>query len=550
MNLTVKQISDLHKISTADDLSVPDINSKLLLQGESFSYQIVMYSDKMIDLSAKITSTLKDFITLYRVDSVIIDLPMYPKCSDDNYITHKPGYMPDLLTPINTERDHMKFCENIVTIWVKVDLPKDIKSGNYEIDIEFDGMNAYTGEKVNFIKKMKIEIINAQMPEQKTKFTQWFHTDCISSIHNVEIYSEKHWELIDKYMAMASQLGINMLLTPVITPPLDTEVGITRPNVQLVKIEKKGDKYIFGFELLKRWIDLCKKNGIKYYEISHLFSQWGLKFAPNIYIYENGVGSYIFGWHVASTAPEYADFLRQFIPELVEFLKSEGIADSCYFHISDEPHAEHLEAYSYAKNLIKPLIGDIKTIDALSDTEFFKTGTVEIPVPKITAIHDFLDLDTPEKWVYYCCSHGQKVSNRFMAMPSARTRIVGLQMYKYRVEGFLQWGYNFYYSQYSRSLINPYVNTSANGAFPSGDAFTVYPGVDGPLPSLRGFVFQNALQDIEICRLLESYIGHDEVVKIIEDTANMTITFNDYPAGSDFIPEVMDIIKQKIKEVI
>ena len=142
--------------------------------------------------------------------------------------------------------------------------------------ISTDSWNDYGIYQTNFIS------------EQKTKATQWFHTDCISAIHNVPAYSEQHWELIDKYMAMASELGINMILTPVITPPLDTGVGVERPNVQLVRMEKKGDKYEFDFSLLHRWIELAKSNGMKYFEISHLFSQWGLEYAPNIYIYEDG----------------------------------------------------------------------------------------------------------------------------------------------------------------------------------------------------------------------------------------------------------------------
>ena len=113
----------------------------------------------------------------------------------------------------------------------------------------------------------------------------------------------------------------------------------------------------------------------------------------------------------------------------------------------------------------------------------------------------------------------------------------------------MQWGYNFYYSQFSRGLINPYTTTSACGAFPSGDAFTVYPGQNGPLPSTREYAFKCALQDIEICRLPESYIGHDKVVEIIDRAAVMDITFNEYPTAYDYIPKVMDEIKERLKEL-
>ena len=75
---------------------------------------------------------------------------------------------------------------------------------------------------------------------------------------------------------------------------------------------------------------------------------------------------------------------------------------------------------------------------------------------------------------YYCCGQYKKVANRFFSMPSARNRILGVQLYKYNIKGFLQWGYNFWYSQFSLSEIDPYLTTDSGGAFPSGDPFTKY----------------------------------------------------------------------------
>ena len=114
-----------------------------------------------------------------------------------------------------------------------------------------------------------------------------------------------------------------------------------------------------------------------------------------------------------------------------------------------------------------------------------------------------MEHDIENLWAYYCCGQGNKVGNRFFAMPHYRGRILGLQLYKYGMEGFLQWGYNFYYSSQSVYEINPYTTTSADRGFPSGDAFTVYPGKNGPLPSARGFVFLDALQDIALAASLK-----------------------------------------------
>ena len=48
------------------------------------------------------------------------------------------------------------------------------------------------------------------------------------------------WELIEKYIAAAVDLGINMIMVPVHTPPLDTAINTRRPCVQLVDITKNG----------------------------------------------------------------------------------------------------------------------------------------------------------------------------------------------------------------------------------------------------------------------------------------------------------------------
>jgi hypothetical protein len=139
------------------------------------------------------------------------------------------------------------------------------------------------------------------------------------------------------------------------------------------------------------------------------------------------------------------------------------------------------------------------------------------------------------------------VGNRFIAMPSYRNRILGLQMYKYNVKGFLHWGYNFYNSQFSLAKINPYVTTSADKAFPSGDPFSVYPTLDGVTPSLRGLVFKEALSDIEVCRKLEEYIGKDKVIEMIDTAAGMNVTFADYPRNTTFIPHLIEQMELEIK---
>ncbi len=548
MDINVKQISSLEKIRPSDSLTQKSIINAIVFGGERFSYQLgIMCNSQWVRVIVE--SPLKEFIKIYSVENVIMDFPIYSPAvahSDDDYIAKDAGLMPDLLIPLSDKNNELKLTDGIAkALWIRVDIPDSFPNGKYDITIKIqsiDNPDEFTDNT------MTLEVMDINLPGQELIFTQWLHADCIADVHKTEVYSEEHWRLIEEYIKTASELGINMILTPVFTPPLDTGVGLYRTCVQLVDIKKIQNKYIFNFEKLHRWINICKRNNIKYFEVSHLFSQWGTQYTPNIMVDIDGEKKYYFSWGVEASSEEYINFLKQFIPSLIDVFKKEEISDNVYFHLSDEPSEENAQAYELAYKIVKPLTGNMKTFDALSHYSFYEKGLVECPVTATSHIDEFLKHDIPEQWAYYCCAQIDRVGNRLLSMPSYRNRILGIQLYKYDIKGFLQWGFNFYNSQFSKYKINPYTTTSADMAFPSGDPFTVYPGRDGALLSLRGLVFYEAIQDIAVCKLLEKYIGKSQVIKIIESEAECEITFNDYPRNTEFLIKLRSRLAQEIRK--
>ena len=547
-----KQISSLHKVREFDSLSMNEITKETVLRGERFTYQISMRSDAPVIGNIKIESPLLDHIKIYKVEQSVMDAPVIDRIQEIGYITTEPGLMPDLLLPLDNN-GYLTLNMAGKTVWIEVNIPNDFPAGEYTIKFSyetFDFNNPDAPHAIIATKTMTIEVLPLAKKEQSLIYTRWFYADCIADYHNVPIWSDAHFDLVEAYIREAVDVGINMILVPIHTPPLDTAIGTFRPCVQLVDIEKKGEKYIFGFEKLRRFIQICKRQGVRYYEMAHMFSQWGAKCAANIMVEENGVKSYMFGWHVTSQAPEYIEFLRQYISALSNELELLGVSENTYYHISDEPTIDKIDAYRTAVDLIRPFIGNCHTFDALSSTEFYEQGLVECPVTGVSHIQDFMSLNVPNQWVYYCCEPQQIYTNSLIAMPSCRTRILGVLIYKYDIKGFLHWGFNFYNSVVSYYKINPYVTTSCDGRLPSGDPFIVYPAKDGAYPSVRGKVTYEAIGDIDLCRTLEEYIGRDEVIRLIDNVAGMDVRFDCYPLDSDFLPNLRATVIKKIKEYI
>jgi hypothetical protein len=321
--------------------------------------------------------------------------------------------------------------------------------------------------------------------------------------------------------------------------------------VQLVDITVQGDAYTFGFEKLERWCGICKKYGITHLEIAHLFSQWGAKSTPKIIAHEKGTKKKIFGWDVPSDSPKYRKFLEQFLPALRKACTQAGYdKDHVIFHVSDEPHGEaQIENYRKAKAQIADLVEGSIIVDALSDFNFYKQGLVEHPVPANDAITPFLEARIKNLWVYYCVGQSYRVPNRFIALPSPRSRAMGVLMYLYDIAGFLQWGYNYYYSALSKSLIDPYLKTGGLKDWPAGDPFLVYPGADGkPVSSIRGEVHRESLEDMRILSLAELKKGRDAVLEIINEGFEGTMTFFHYPLEASYYTELREKIAALIRE--
>ena len=468
----------------------------------------------------KLSGDLAPLATLREVKYIYSKMTVFPNDIDDQFLRTTPGLYPDLLEPLHHQDHLLVIPGQCSSLWIDIAVPKNYPAGDHELVIE-----VFNGENQLCRQTFSMTVINIILPKSEFPVTQWFHSDCIADYYNVPVFSEKHWKYIENFMKTAAKNGITAILTPVFTPPLDTYIGGERPTVQLVDVnEDEEGKNTFGYKRFDRWVKTAKKCGLVYYEISHLFTQWGAKHAPKIMVNKNGKPYKKFGWETDSAGPEYAEFLKSFLTSFITHLKELGIDRKCLFHISDEPPINDIDSYKKAKETVSEILKDYTVMDALSNYEFYRTGIVKTPIVATNhGIKDFLEHNVPDMWVYYCCGTGKGCSNRFFGMPGCRTRSIGYQMYANNAKGFLQWGYNFYFNQNSYDSVNPYQDSNGDMFFPSGDGYSVYPGKNGEaLESMRIIQFREGLEDRLLLEMCEKKAGREAVLEILSQTVGET----------------------------
>ena len=551
--MKIKTVSSLEKCFLNERVADKDEYSRAsCLKNEIFHFCVCYQAEDSASTgyaNLSVKSPIAKYVRVCRIEPVPVQLAARPG-SDDFYISKEPGLYPDVMQPLESN-GRLAVAENLRSLMVEVDTKGEVEAGSYPITLCFDYAHLYNKEKKGqYEVTFQLDIIDASLPEQELFFTQWFHCDGLKKYYGTKAFDVRHFEIIEKFAKLAVKYGVNTLLTPVFTPPLDTYVGGERDTVQLVGVSVNNGVYGFDFSLLDKWVEMCDRIGVKYFEISHLFTQWGALCAPKIMATVNGEYKKIFGWETDASGEEYAAFLGAFIPAFLEHMRGLGGADKrCFFHISDEPNSKQLESYLKAKALVEPLLRGYTVIDALSSYDFYASGAVSLPVVSTGHIDKFIEKKVPHLWAYYCVTEDKdNLSNRFISMPSLRNRILGTQLYKFGIEGFLHWGYNFYLNQFSYASVNPFMNTDGEYFSPAGDAFSVYPGPDGePWESIRLLVFYDGIQDTRAYKLCERLYGREFVMNIIEDGI-APIDFRTYPHDKNYLLGIREKINAAIAE--
>lgn len=532
----IKVISSLEKLYDSDKIPERELKNFSVLKNEKKSFQVALEACEEAEAEIKVVSDFKK-VNSYSVEGVKSNLPMWDKGADNYYRFSKSGYYPDLLLPV---KDKVSLKKGVNVFWFEVD-GADCEAGKHKLEVSI-------GEKT---VSVDCEIIDAELDFSDFVYTNWFHSDCLMSHYGFEAFSDEYWRVVENFLKTAREYGMNCVLTPIFTPPLDTEKGGERPTVQLVDVTLEKGKYSFKFDKLTRWIEMAERCNIDCFELSHFYTQWGAKNAPKIMATVDGDYKRIFGWDTNANSREYKEFLEAFSVELKKYLEGKNLKDRVLIHVSDEPNLFMLPQYRKASKYIHKLFEGYKIVDALSEYLFYKLKVVSNPIPATDHADKFLG-NVNNLWVYYCSAQKNHfVSNRFFCNDSIRTRVIGYQLYKYDIKGFLHWGYNFYYKRLSKGVVDPFTDSDAGKGFPSGDSYVVYPAKDGTAyHSLRLKVFYDGLQDMAALRTLEKLSDKKTCLDIIEQKGKINLTFREYPHEDAWLLDTREEVNRKIKDLI
>jgi len=416
--------------------------------------------------------------------------------------------------------------------WVTLRLPNAAPKDGGDVSVTVASEGKTLGRVV-----AKVEVLPFTLPKFDLPYTQWFYSDALADWYETEPFSRLYWTMVERYFRNMTDHGQTMIYTPLFTPPLDTK----KRDLQLVDVTEAGrGRYRFGWGKLRRWLRLARDCGFRYFEMSHLFSQWGAKYAIRILVRKpDGRVRPLCRPHAAATCGTYRRFLEQFLPALLRVLRREGIYDRCMFHLADEPEANNDGSgqanYEKVRRLVRHIVPQVKVFEAIGSYDTYERGLVDNPVPVLPLVPEFLARGVRPYAYHACCEQGT-LPNRYLDYPLYRLRVIGLMLFRFGIRGFLHWGLNYWYRSQTTELINPYLLTDSC-AWPmwgQGEGFVVYPGADGPVDSIRWEAYRAAVDDYRFVAAAAKKAGNEKALALLGEIAAP----GEFPQNADFLRKV------------
>lgn len=406
-------------------------------------------------------------------------------------------------------------------IWFTFFIPKNTKEGVYKGIIII--------ETKEFVKKeipISIKVINETIPDAKDyKFflDLWLNPNAIAVANNLDLWSENHWILVEKYMKDLVSRGAKTITTTITHDPWkigwingtrhsQTGIGFA-PMIQWNLTKNKT--WTYDYSIFDKYVKLALKSGLK--ERIDVFSltpfEWGGKRYVTYFDKEKGK---IIEKAFEQSDEEYETLWINFLKDFEKHLRDKGWFEKTYLSFDESPKdviesilkivklgaPDFLNQFSIAG---KPHTSNLAQSLSIFYPHFAPEYNIEKPVDELLKERKQAGKTTT---VYLC---GEPAfPNTFTFSPAIESQLVPWLALKMKTDGYLRWAYN------SWSDPDPYKNPVFN--FIQGDDYYVYPGKNGPVSSIRWELLKEGIEDFELFKIKEmrGVISKENLEKAIE----------------------------------
>ena len=441
----------------------------------------------------------------------------YLKSTNKHVIRKAPFNVYEVLQPIKFPflSEHKTEAFNL-----KWAIPMKISEGTYESSVEIKGLNFSKIVKITTVVHKSIVPIAGY---NTFGYTNWFSLQKIAQSHQVDMWSDSHWELIKKYAIVMAE-GRQNVFWVTLSDMFDMVQG--KATLQNNRLEKL--------------IKIFSNAGIYYIE-----------FAPLAHRTKGDWSSTTLSSNLDSNmlvnSKEGFEFYEGVFKQLKKIIDKNEWNGRAMFHISDEPTDEVVADYKLFVEHLRKYFPNASILEAtmtlgLSDVVDYWCPQVQ-DYQKNQEFFENRKKAGDQVWVYTCLIPGGKWLNRLLDQHKLRQVYLGWSLAKFNLGGYLHWGLNHYQTSnpFTQSVVDHPDAPNSNNKLPAGDTHIIYPGIMEPWTSLRFNAHRIGMEDAELFKILDE----KERIKLMENCFKL---FDDYKTDVALYRKVRKLLLEKLDD--
>ncbi len=374
-------------------------------------------------------------------------------------------------------------------VWFNIDIPKNASPGKYN-----GKANLLVNGRKKAALKFSVNVIDNELPdpaEWKFHLDLWQNPFAFIRVHNIELWSEKHFEVMKPYYQMLANAGQKCVTATITHRPWGGQT--LDPYDSMVKRSLMSDgSWEFDFTHFDQWVDFMKGLGI-----DQQINCYTLITKDGKYYYYDAVKNENIVLELIPGTTDYEMFWTPFLKAFGQHLSQKGILYKTTIAMEEHPPQFMVPVI----HLIKKHLPEIKITLALDMINDYSEDIYDLSIG-LKHLHNkeiISERNARNVLTTFYVSCSSAYPNNFTFSSPAEGVWMGWFAYANGMCGFLRWAYN--------SWVEEPIVDSRFRTWPSGDAYLVYPG---PRSSIRFEKIRQGIQDFEKMRLITECLSKSD----------------------------------------
>jgi len=367
-------------------------------------------------------------------------------------------------------------------VWLTIDIPSDAVAGNYK-----GKLNLYAERKFVEDFEIEVEVVNQLLPEPSEwvyHLDLWQHPSAVARVHNLELWSDAHFEKMRPIMKMLADAGQKVITATLNKDPWNHQSFDAYADM-IIWTKNEDQSWSFDYTIFDKWVEFMMDLGV-----TDMINCYSLLTWNNQVHYNDMEKKELVTLELKAQSDEYAEFWTVFLKDFTRHLKAKGWLEITNIAMDERSPAD-MQAALKVLETAAPELGISLADNHKSYKQYPGIKDISVGANSVVDKEDIITrraegLNTT--W-YVCCA--DPFANMFTFSAPAEAVYAGWHTVAADLDGMLRWAYNSW-------VENP-LTDSRYKTWPAGDTYMVYPDARS---SIRFERLIEGIQDAEKIRIL------------------------------------------------